>query len=377
VVGWRRRGEAAPPASEPGAIEPRSPVLTILLASVLVLVDASAFGLSVSRPVTGTDPMSIWTARAVLIHERGDLDSRELERATFYPPLIPSGLAWMLGSLGERDYVRIKLLNPCLLVALQLLVMRALRRRVAAWILLAGNLLLTGSLVALSCVWEPLADLALAVYTVLAAVMLLGVREGDARARALVVVAVLGGFLSRPEGLPAAAGILALLAWLWPRRTAGLSFAVIASALAVAVLLIMVWRFKGYEPFGAPQGFASDARASTARIRDNTAYILGYFLQRLELFDLWGYVWLLPCAVLVWRARAVARDREACLMLVLTLWIAFVHYVSYVLYPGEVRQHLPLSGDRVPYRFTFPFVLAAMLALRRRPADPEAEVAEK
>jgi hypothetical protein len=263
--------------------------------------------------------------------------------------------------------VRIKLLNPCLLVALQLLVMRALRTRVAAWILLGGNLLLTSSLVALSCVWEPLADLALAVYTVLAAVMLLGVREGDPRARALVVVAVLGGFLSRPEGLPAAAGILALLAWLWPRRTAGLRSAVIAGAVAVAVLLIAVWRFKGYEPFGAPQGFASDARASTARIRDNTAYILGYFLQRLELFDLWGYVWLLPCAVLVWRARAVARDREACLMLVLTLWIAFVHYVSYVLYPGEVRQHLPLSGDRVPYRFTFPFVLAALLALRRRP----------
>jgi hypothetical protein len=73
----------------------------------------------------------------------------------------------------------------------------------------------------------------------------------------------------------------------------------------------------------------------------------------MALFDLWGYVWILPLAVLLLRARTIGRDRAVVTMLLLTAWITFVHYVSYVLYPGEVRQHLPLWGDRVPYRLTF------------------------
>ena len=70
----------------------------------------------------------------------------------------------------------------------------------------------------------------------------------------------------------------------------------VGGALGAGVLLLATWRFQGYQPFGSPQGFAADAGAFTDRIRTNTAYILGYFFQRMRLFDLWGYVWILPLA---------------------------------------------------------------------------------
>jgi hypothetical protein len=358
------RAPTSPPRCSAPFPPPGAPLLTATLATLLIVIDLTAFSLTLTRPVTGTDPMSIWTARAVLIQARGDLDSRELGRATFYPPLFPSSLAWLLRAEGEPDFVRIKILNPLLAVFLQLLFLRVLRPRVGTPLTLFACLLLCSHPVFFNCVREPYADLAFAAYIAIAATMTLSVATGDRRAFAIVFISAIGATLSRPEGLAAGPGLLVLASLFWPKRKERLPLCTLSLASLGALFLLVIWRFKGYQPFGSPQGFASDVGATLERVRDNSLYILGYLAERLLRFERWDSVWLLPAAILVARMHRLRHNAEARIFLWFTCWILFVHYVSYILYPGDVRQHLPLSGDRVPFRLTYLVVPMSVLLLR-------------
>ena len=344
VIAWVRRRAAVPdddggtwaalPTSLPGVTE-----ASVVFGLVVVLNVLTVAFLALDKPVWNYDALSRWMFKARAFYADGSVLPyyADLERGVtqpHYPPFVSLASTWIHTLLGREDDRLVKSFFLAVFVALNLAVYGIARRRASMPVALLAVAVLS-SLPCFSYLDSPsgvgaasaLADVPLALITLLAAGLLLDWMERGVRGSLVLSSALCGlAVWTKQEGALLLIFVpLLAIASSWRRGARGSAEALALSLLPGLLVMAPWYLFQRGVPITDDVYYPIDFGA--ARVMENlerVPVIVERYLREFTWWSVWNLFWPLVAVAIVVAPRSLLRNGGWPLLL-----LALLHFAAY------------------------------------------------